>query len=110
MKWFLTTFDGNYQKLKGLFDGQCKQFEIGRNQLTSFTSKSEIQLNEAKTAVCALKEMSDQFEQNIEKFTQEFRDRMNQELDSLKNVATEHKNEFGKAIHNTLSTINKQVC
>nr|CAD2169206.1 unnamed protein product [Meloidogyne enterolobii] len=105
----LTTFDGNYQKLKELFDGQYKQFEIGRNQLTSFTNKSEAQLNEAKTAVCALKEISDQFEQNIEKFTQDFRDRINQELDSLKNVATEHKNEFGKAIHSTLSTINKQV-
>ena len=31
-------------------------------------------------------------------------------MDSLKDVATEHKNEFGKAIHSTLSTINKQVC
>uniref|UniRef100_A0A914LC50 Kinesin-like protein n=1 Tax=Meloidogyne incognita TaxID=6306 RepID=A0A914LC50_MELIC len=105
----LTTFDGNYQKLKELFDGQYKQFEIGRKQLATFTNKSEAQLNKAKTTVCALKELSDQFEQNIEKFTQDFRDRINQELDSLKDVATEHKNEFGKAIHSTLSTINKQV-
>uniref|UniRef100_A0A914LNW6 Kinesin-like protein n=1 Tax=Meloidogyne incognita TaxID=6306 RepID=A0A914LNW6_MELIC len=104
-----TTFDGNYQKLKELFDGQYKQFEIGRKQLATFTNKSEAQLNEAKTAVCALQVISDQFEQNIEKFTQDFRDRINRELDSLKNVATEHKNEFGKAIHSTLSTINKQV-
>ncbi|CAK5083023.1 unnamed protein product [Meloidogyne enterolobii] len=44
-----------------------------------------------------------------EVFTQDFRDRVNQELDSFKNVATEHKNEFGKAIHSTLSTIIKQV-
>ncbi|CAK5080250.1 unnamed protein product [Meloidogyne enterolobii] len=44
-----------------------------------------------------------------EVFTQDFRDRVNQELDSFKNVATEHKNEFGKAIHSTLSTMIKQV-
>jgi len=53
--------------LKELFDGQYKQFEIGRKQLATFTNKSEAQLNEAKTAVCALQVISDQFEQNIEK-------------------------------------------
>jgi len=63
----MTIFDGNYQKLKELFDGQYKQFEIGKKQLETFTNNSEAQLNEAKTAVCVLKEISDQFEQNIEK-------------------------------------------
>ncbi|KAL7079708.1 hypothetical protein ACQ4LE_001321 [Meloidogyne hapla] len=104
----LKTFEGNYQKLKEMIDVQLNQYEKARTQLKIFINKSEVRMNEEKTSVCALKEISERFEQDIQKFAQNFRDRITRELDILKTVANEHNNEIEQVLHDTLSTINKQ--